>query len=180
MSAAAGATSSALLQGNRGQLVRPHTVGSLLCPQGPRGGLRRLTASLCPWPRPGPLGSEHCGGPAGGRALSPAVDAAFSGGLAGLWGREAKEETVVPFWLRGAGRGATGRIIKLFPTPWDQLERCPGTSQREKPFWNSWTGRRPATPIQPGFRPAPAWRRLEALIMFAGCFEYKRQCPESP
>lgn len=38
----------------------------------------------------------------------------------------------------GGGSGATGRIIRLLPTPWDQLERCRGTSQG-----STWTGRRP-------------------------------------
>lgn len=33
-------------------------------------------------------------------------------------------------------------------------------------------------PIQPEF--CPAWCSLEALIMFAGCLQCKRQCPESP
>lgn len=73
-----------------------------------------------------------------------------------------------------------GRLLQSFSIPWDQLERCPGTSQREKLFSSSRTGLRLAAPVQPGFRPVPAWRRLEALIMFAGCLEYKRQCPEPP
>lgn len=68
----------------------------------------------------------------------------------------------------------------LFPTPWDQLEMDPRTSQREKPLLNSQTGPRTATPVQHGFCPVTAWCRPEALIMFAGCLECKHQCPESP
>lgn len=86
---------------------------------------------------------------------------------------------LLSFWLWG---GATWRITTVFSqhpgTSW--RDSCPSTSQRETPLSRSQTGPRPAASVQPGFCPAPAWSRPEALIMFAGCFEYKRQCPEAP
>ena len=38
-----------------------------------------------------------------------------------------------PFWMGGNVED----YVCLFPTPWDRLERCPDTSQRERPFWSS-------------------------------------------
>lgn len=72
---------------------------------------------------------------------------------------------LLSFWLWAEQHGG---LHCLFPTPWDQLERSPSTSQREKPSSRSQIGPRPATTAQPAFCPAPAWSRLEALIMFAG------------
>lgn len=72
------------------------------------------------------------GGRFGGWALYSPEHAAFAGDPAGLWDRSRGGEMVAPFWKGGNVED----YDCLFPTPWVRLERCPNTSQREKPFWS--------------------------------------------
>lgn len=75
--------------------------------------------------------------------------------------------------LLGSGAGRTGKRDRPFlDVGWEQHkgESCPQLSHKV----------RTVTPVQPGFHPAPARHRPQALIMFAGCLQYECQCPESP
>ena len=104
---------------------------------------------------PLPWASEICCRWEDGHPLHPG-GSAFSGESAGLWDSENRKTGDRPFpdvgWEQHKGKS------------------CPQLSHRAGTV----------TPVQPGFRPAPARHRPEALIMFAGCLQRKCQCPESP
>lgn len=141
--------------------VQPQPVGSLVGPR-PPGPLQTQSAAETPPPLPfarglglrdlrlGEVGLED--GPSPSRKMQPSQGSLLGSGT----GRNRKK------WpsLSGCGVGATPPKGKSRPQQAHRTEA--------------------ATPVQPGFRPAPAWRRLEALIMFAGCLQYKPRCPESP